>query len=137
MLWRDHRWKVSVVNTRCGHSILVLDDNEDAVTSLAECLRMKGYEVTTSLTVRDALDALDEHAGIHTVISDVRMPEVDGFDFWRVVKYRYPAIRVILITGQSISDDDVVPRGATILTKPVQFDTLLSLLPPALSDRLP
>jgi len=36
---------------------------------------------------------------------------------------------VILVTGHEITNDDVVPLGATILKKPVEFDQLLRLLP--------
>ncbi len=111
-------------------SILLLDDNADAVATLAELLRAHRYAVIPTSTVRNALDELDDNPGIHTVISDIRMPEVDGFDFLRVVKLRHPAIKVILMTGHSITDDDVVPRDATILTKPVDFKNLLKLLPP-------
>jgi DNA-binding NtrC family response regulator len=57
------------------------------------------------------------------------MPELDGFDFLRVVKHRFPAIKVILVTGHEITTDDVVPMGATILKKPLEFEQLLQLLP--------
>jgi DNA-binding NtrC family response regulator len=109
-------------------TVLVTDDNRDVVDALAAFLNMSGYKVIASYSAREALDALDRDSSVAYVISDVRMPELDGFDFLRVVKHRFPAIKVILVTGHEITNDDVVPAGATILKKPLEFDQLLKLL---------
>jgi DNA-binding NtrC family response regulator len=111
-------------------TVLVTDDNRDVVDALAELLKSSGYRVIATYAAREALDALDLDSSVGVVISDVRMPELDGFDFLRVVKHRYPAIKVILVTGHEITDQDVVPAGATILKKPLEFEKLLPLLPP-------
>jgi DNA-binding NtrC family response regulator len=111
-----------------GRSILVLDDNRDAADTLAALLATEGYAVRLAYGVRDALDILDDDLGIAAVVADVRMPDVDGFDFLRVVRLRRPSVNVILITGQPITDKDVVPRGATILQKPVALRALLDAL---------
>jgi DNA-binding NtrC family response regulator len=111
------------------NTVLITDDNRDVVDSLAAFLDMSGYRVIATYSAREALDSLDQDSSVGVVISDVRMPELDGFDFLRVVKHRFPAIKVILVTGHAITDEDVVPAGATILQKPLEFDQLLSLLP--------
>jgi len=110
-------------------TVLVTDDNRDVVDALAAFLNMSGYKVIATYSAREALDSLDHDSTVGVVISDVRMPELDGFDFLRVVKHRFPAIKVILVTGHEITNDDVVPTGATILKKPLEFDELLRLLP--------
>jgi DNA-binding NtrC family response regulator len=109
-------------------TVLVTDDNRDVVDALVAFLDMSGYKVIASYSAREALDSLDRDSTVGVVISDVRMPELDGFDFLRVVKHRFPAIKVILVTGHEITDEDVVPAGATILKKPLEFDQLLKLL---------
>ena len=109
-------------------AILVIDDNRDVADAFAAVLEVAGYTVTALVSVRDALDALDNDPAIGTVISDVRMPELDGFDFLRVVKHRFPYMRVFLVTGQEVTQEDVVPFGAVILKKPVEYDELLRLL---------
>lgn len=109
-------------------SVLVIDDNRDVADALAAVIGFAGYKVTAVVAVREALDLLDVDPEIGTVISDVRMPDMDGFDFLRVVRHRFPHMRVFLITGQDVTDNDVVPAGAIILGKPVDNDELLRLL---------
>ena len=110
-------------------TILITDDNRDAVDVISTFLVTSGYATIPTYSAREALDALDRDPTVGVVISDVRMPELDGFDFLRVVKHRFPNLKVILVTGHEITNDDVVPLGATILKKPVEFDQLLRLLP--------
>jgi DNA-binding NtrC family response regulator len=110
-------------------TVLVTDDNKDVVDALAALLNDSGYKVIATYSAREALDSLDLDSSVGVVISDVRMPELDGFDFLRVVKHRFPAIKVILVTGHEITNEDVVPPGATILKKPLEFEQLLPLLP--------
>ena len=121
--------------TTSGHTILVADDNEDIVFVIRNVLEEGGHGVVTAGTVREALDALDEHPGISLVISDVRMPGEDGFDLVRVLRHRLPSLPVILMTGMPITDDDVVPAGATVLTKPVDLDSLEKIVAEALAAR--
>jgi len=113
-----------------GQAVLVIDDNRDVADALAAVLEIAGYTVTALDSVREALDVLDNDVEIGTVISDVRMPDLDGFDFLRVVKHRFPQMRVFLVTGQEVTHEDVVPLGAVILKKPVEYDELLRLLQP-------
>ncbi|MEO8676396.1 MAG: response regulator [Casimicrobiaceae bacterium] len=104
--------------------ILVVDDDRDAADTVAALLEAMGVSVFPAYSARDGLDFLDECGDVRLVISDVRMPGVDGFDFIRVVKHRFPAIPALLTTGLPITDDDVVPRGALILQKPFTAEEL-------------
>ena len=110
-------------------AVLLLDDNRDAVDMLAKVLQLQGYEAIATYDVRTALDTLDRRQDVQTIVADIRMPQVDGFDFMRVVKVRYPTIPVILVSGHEITADDVVPAGAKILKKPLDIPSLLNLLP--------
>lgn len=105
-------------------TVLVTDDDRDALESTAMLLEAADYRVVRAYTAREALDVLDDHGDIDVVVSDIRMPDIDGFDFLRVVKARFPAIPIVLVTGMPISRDDVVPAGACILQKPFGFDEL-------------
>ncbi len=109
--------------------ILVTDDNLDWAETLSHFLRSRGYTVLVEYSARSALETLDVNTQVSVVISDVRMPELDGFDFLRVVRHRNPAMQIILVTGHEITEDDVVPLGSTILRKPLDFAELLRLLP--------
>lgn len=105
--------------------LLVIDDDEDSAESLAAVLRMSGYSVVTASSVQRALDLLDEDHEIKLVISDIRMPGVDGLDLIRVIRHRFPGLRTILVSGAPLTDDDVIPREASvILSKPVSMEQL-------------
>ena len=105
-------------------TILVVDDDRDAADTIAVLLEATGMAVLSAYSAREGLDRLDECPGICLVISDIRMPGVDGFDFLRVVKHRFPSLPTVLTTGLPITDDDVVPRGALILQKPFAVEDL-------------
>jgi len=96
-------------------------------------LEQAGWPTVSKLNVRDALDALDDDANIGLVVTDVRMPDYDGFDLLRVVKHRFPYLPVILITGQPIVPDDVIPLHAVILQKPLSAKELLGAVEENLS----
>ena len=81
-----------------------------------------------SATVRGALDALDDDPTVGLVVSDIRMPSVDGFDFHRVLKYRFASLPVVLMTGMPLSDEDNPPRDVRILRKPFPIEDLLQAI---------
>ncbi len=105
-------------------TILVIDDDRDSADTIAMLLETSGFTVMAEYSAREGLDRLDECSAINLVVSDIRMPGVDGFDFLRVVKHRFPALPIVLTTGLPITDDDVVPRGALILQKPFAVEEL-------------
>lgn len=105
-------------------TILVVDDDRDAADTIAVLLEATGMSVLSAYSARDGLDQLDECPDICLVISDIRMPGVDGFDFLRVVKHRFPKLPTVLTTGMPVTDDDVVPHGALILEKPFAVEDL-------------
>ena len=105
--------------------ILVVDDNLDLADTLAMQLEHLGHPALARGSVRDALDALDDDPSIRLVITDIRMPDVDGLDFRRVLKHRFPALPVVLMTGLPLSEEDMVPRNVEVLQKPFTTDALL------------
>ncbi|HVF65201.1 MAG TPA: response regulator [Casimicrobiaceae bacterium] len=104
-------------------SVLVVDDNRDSVEGVAMMLELSGHPVVRAYSAPEALDLLDENKSIGLVLSDVKMPKLDGYDFFRVVAHRYPKLPVVLMTGYPILDDDDPPPHADVLTKP--FDAKL------------
>jgi CheY-like chemotaxis protein len=115
-------------------TILVVDDNRDAVDMLAALLETSGHTVRRANSAYEAVEVLDEDPTIRLVLSDVRMPGVDGFDFLRVVRQRFPALPIVLITGYPITNEDFPPLGATILQKPFAADELQRVVTEALTN---
>jgi len=105
-------------------TVLIVDDDREAADALSLALQGYGHNVAAAYSAREALDLLDENREIRLVVSDIRMPEVSGFDFRRVVRHRFPGLPMVLITGIPVTSEDVVPRDTAILQKPVAASDL-------------
>jgi DNA-binding NtrC family response regulator len=77
--------------------ILVIDDDLVACEFLQEALGRTGYEVETYTSAREALGG--DPSRYDLLISDIRMPDMDGLTFLREVHERWPEIPVILVTA--------------------------------------
>lgn len=111
-------------------NILLVDDEPSILLSVDEALRAEGYQVTTAL---DGLSAQAALAGkvYDVVISDVRLPRVDGFTLFKKVRHESPRTSFILMTAYATVPDAVVALklGAVdYLPKPFDLDVLLKLL---------
>jgi two-component system, NtrC family, response regulator HydG len=78
--------------------LLIVDDESEIRNSLARRYRLKGYLVDTAGGGEDALHSL-ELQPYHVVISDIKMPGIDGIELLRRIKVEYPMTRVIIMTG--------------------------------------
>ena len=80
--------------------ILVVDD-DDAVRELVTMiLEIEGYFVSTANGGRMALEAV-EKLSPHLILSDLQMPEMDGWMLFREVKARYPEIPFVAMSGHT------------------------------------
>jgi two-component system, NtrC family, sensor kinase len=81
-------------------TILVVDDDEHVRRSLRRLLRRTPWTLLEAPEAATALEVL-EREPVHVVVSDYRMPGMDGVELLRVVKERRPAIQRVLLTGQA------------------------------------
>lgn len=110
--------------------ILLVDDEPSILLPVEEALKSEGHSVTT------ALDGLSAQAALSTkvfdvVISDVKLPKVDGFTLFKKVRHESPRTRVIMMTAYATVADAVgaLKLGAVdYLPKPFELDALLKLL---------
>ena len=70
-------------------SILIVDDDQIILDSLCEFLSIEGYETTGAATLQQAKEKLNEQF-FTMVISDVNMPDGDGFEILDLVKKKFP-----------------------------------------------
>ena len=103
--------------------IAIVDDDQRVLESLGELLESAGYSARLFDSAEAFLQA-DAVKEIDALISDIRMPDVSGFDFRRVVRHRFPGLPMVLITGIPVTSEDVVPRDTAILQKPVAASDL-------------
>ncbi len=121
-------------NGAAGRTILVVDDDESLREFLEILLQKEGYRVVTAATGEEALERLDEE-DVSLVISDIRMPGMDGVSLLKAIKGRWPEIPVVLITAFASMDSavDAMKEGAwDYLTKPFRIEELREILERAL-----
>jgi DNA-binding NarL/FixJ family response regulator len=112
--------------------LLVVDDEANLLRAVAACLRAEGYEVHTCLTVRDAFVLLS-HTVPDLIISDIRMPGMDGYTFVRQLRdsARTALIPVIFLTAKDQKEDRIEGLRTGVdayMTKPFEPDELLALI---------
>jgi DNA-binding NtrC family response regulator len=112
---------------RTKPSILCVDDDPNLVAGLAMVLR-KDYDVHTASTAEEALKKLRDVKDLAVVISDMRMPKMDGAAFLHQAVLHRPNAARILLTGQADRDEAIraVNQGQIFryLTKPCPNDQL-------------
>ena len=99
--------------------VLVVDDETEIADLVADALRRDGLEVDTAPSGRAALARLAE-ATYHAVVTDLRMPDLDGPALIRALREQHPELaqRVLIVTGDLLGAElDEMLRAATL---PVQ-----------------
>ncbi|HET6338307.1 MAG TPA: ATP-binding protein [Polyangiales bacterium] len=112
--------------------ILVVDDNEDAASTLGMLLEALGADVDVMNDGRSGLESFAAR-GHSVVLLDLGMPEMDGYEVARAMRSRFPERRptIIALTGRGQPEDRRMARDAGIdhhLVKPAQLEVLRELL---------
>jgi len=110
--------------------LLFIDDEATLRGLMAERLTERGFEVVEAESGERALELLDQFA-FDIVITDLRLPGIDGSRVIEAARERYPGIVAIVITGFGTVKDavDAIKRGASdFIAKPFQFDELMHVL---------
>lgn len=113
--------------TLSSTSILFVDDEKLIRNSFSRDLRAEGFKVTTASNGTEAVEAL-QHNEYDLVITDLRMPELDGFGVLKTVKQCSPQTSVLILTGYGDmrSAIDALRLGADdFALKPCEFDDLM------------
>src|ERR671912_2732571 len=117
--------------------LLIVDDERPLREAVAERLTDHGFDVEQVSSGEDALQRLGEFA-FDVIITDLRLPGIDGRKVLDDAIERYPEIIAIVITGFGTVKDAVeaIKQGATdFITKPFQFDALMHVLRSAMEQR--
>ncbi len=118
-------------------TVLIVDDEPNAIKVLSAILIEDGYTVLESRDVDSALDLL-RHEDVDTVITDLRMPGRDGMHLFEYVTENYPDIPVIFLTAYGTVDSAVhaITNGAFYyFIKPPDYLKLKSILLRAVEQR--
>jgi len=110
--------------------ILVVDDKPNVRTSLRIGLRRQGYEVDVADDATKALHKVAQKS-YDVLLSDVRMPDIDGFVLAAKVAESQPNIRIVLMSAydfKDFQDQHQKLDGVPKISKPFEMEQLVSVL---------
>jgi putative two-component system response regulator len=119
-------------------SCLIVDDEPSVRRSLARMLSAQGFNCLEAGSGKEGLRVLDKTGEIPLIISDMRMPELDGMGFLEAVRQRFPDSSVIMLSGMSETTTavDCLHLGAAdFLLKPISLGELQARVARALEKR--
>ena len=93
-----------------GIRILVVDDDLGVCQSLRDLLTQEGCEVLVATGGREGIARL-ESTVVDLVLSDVVMPDLDGYQFFQEVSRRWPGLPVVLMTAFHFDKDHIIKRS--------------------------
>lgn len=115
---------------------MVVDDERDILSILKRGLESKNrFKVDTFMDAESALESLKENSDDYydLVLTDIRMPKINGFELYRRIRESNPHMKVVFITAFEINKDEfskVIPSVDVIdfISKPVSMVTLITKL---------
>ena len=88
-----------------GKTLLIVDDDPVVLTLTADMLTRLGYIVIPADNPESALEQIEKaESSIHLLITDVIMPEMNGFELYEKVQEQYPALPVLFISGYTANN---------------------------------
>ena len=117
--------------------ILIVDDDEAVLRSIGDYLAMKGYDVDTARTGREALEK-SKKGFFNLAILDIRLPDMDGTELLTKIHDTEPKMVKVMLTGYPNSQNaiDSVNEGAdAYLLKPAPLEKVLKLIEQKLAEQ--
>src|SRR3989337_3302183 len=116
--------------------ILVIDDEDSIRQSLSDVLKDEGFKVMLASNGKESLEMLDSNLP-DLVILDIWMPMMDGTEVLKAIKAKYPALKVIMISGHGNIEAAVkaIKLGAyDYIEKPLSLEGVLLTVKRALKE---
>lgn len=116
-----------------GKTVLVVDDDPDICSSMAAILAAEGCDILTSPSGVEAL-RLIAGRDVDIVLTDVCMPDMDGYELFAEIRDRHPELPVVLMTAYYYDKDHVIKRSKAsglsdvIFKKPIDPTRLVELI---------
>src|SRR5881296_2152822 len=130
-------WRLAARMADPEHHLLLVEDEAPLRQAIAEQLTDRGYRVEQTGSGEEAIERLADFA-FDIIVTDLRLPGLDGSAVVEAAVERYPHIIAIVVTGYGTVKDAVeaIKRGAwDFVSKPFQIDELLHALDAALEQR--
>jgi CheY-like chemotaxis protein/nitrogen-specific signal transduction histidine kinase len=120
-------------DTLAGRKVLIIDDDVRNIFALSTVLQIHGMLTIHAENGKDGISTLKEHPEIEAVLTDVMMPEMDGYETMQTIRSipEFAKLPIIALTAKAMKGDreKCIEAGASdYISKPVDTDQLLSLL---------
>lgn len=118
--------------------ILLVDDEEEFVSTLAERIETRGAKVVTATSGQEAIDKIKDE-NFDAIVLDLQMPGMNGIEAMKAILEKKPEMQVILLTGYGTIERGVeaVKQGAMdFLEKPIDIKKLMEKVAEAKSRRM-
>ncbi|HDS01198.1 MAG TPA: response regulator [candidate division Zixibacteria bacterium] len=117
--------------------ILLVDDEEELVSTLADRLEFRGYHADAVLSGADAIKKIGQKS-YNVAVIDVKMPEINGIEVMKMMLKLQPDIKIILMTGHGSTEEGErgMAEGAfDYMVKPINIDLLTDKIKTAVGIR--
>ena len=114
--------------------VLLVDDEEEFVTTLAERLTIRGFAVEYATKAADALVLAGKNV-YDIAVLDMKMPVIGGLQLREMLERQHPEMKFIFLTGHGSEDDyRAGSTGAGYLVKPVDINILIQKMKEAIAQ---
>ena len=128
---------ITAASSRPAH-VLVVEDEAFLREVIAESLQEAGYEVASVGDGDAGLAVLQSDAPVDVLVSDVRLPGLNGYELATAGKALRPDLKMILMTGYApVLPPELKPSVYRVLQKPFRIDSLAGVLAAALDSAEP
>ncbi|MFH1413955.1 MAG: response regulator [Candidatus Omnitrophota bacterium] len=105
--------------------LLIVDDEPDTVSTLESFFSLKGYSVLGAFDGKEALDIIAKDK-IDSVLLDIKLPDIPGTEIAKIIKDKYPSIKIILLSGYLENPQDLIEQDwiEGVFIKPVKLKEL-------------
>ena len=97
-------------------NLLIVEDDESVRSLAARALERAGHRVTVAEDGEQGFARIQEAGGGYDlVVSDIRMPAMDGIEMARAASARYPGLRILLVTGYADQRERAAELSGTVV----------------------
>jgi DNA-binding NtrC family response regulator len=89
-----------------SEKVLLVDDEQDFLESLAERMRARGMDVSTTASAEEAIKKAETES-YDAIVLDLMMPDMDGLEVLQAIKKKRPDVGIILLTGYATLDKGI------------------------------
>jgi DNA-binding response OmpR family regulator len=109
--------------------VLLVDDEEELVTALAERLAFRGIDADWSTSASRALELVEDHV-YDIAVLDVKMPSLSGIELKKRLERARPGMKYIFLTGHGSEEDFRAgsAEGSQYLVKPLDIEELIEAM---------